>query len=77
MQNSNLTNLVEKTIGVEACAWVLKLMTIPASFAVWEDESVSRKELAQALNMVLFYDLLMRVPTGRQYTEEVSARGEK
>jgi hypothetical protein len=77
LQNSNLTNLVEKTIGVEACAWVLKLMTIPASFAVWEDEYVSRKELAQALNMVLFYDLLMRVPTGRQYTEEVSARGEK
>jgi hypothetical protein len=77
LQNSNLTNLVEKTIGVEACAWVLKLMTVPASFAVWEDEWVSRKELAQALNMVLFYDLLMRVPTGRQYTEEVSARGEK
>ena len=77
LQNSNLTNLVEKTIGVEACAWVLKLMTIPASFAVWEDQWVSRKELAQALNMVLFYDLLQRVPTGRQYTEEVAARGEK
>ena len=77
LQNSNLTNLVEKTVGVEACAWVLKLMTVPASFAVWEDEWVSRKELAQALNMVLFYDLLMRVPTGRQYTEEVSARGDK
>lgn len=77
LQNSNLTNLVEKTIGTEACAWVVKLMTVPASFAVWEDEWVSRKELAQALNMVLFYDLLQRVPTGRQYTEEVAARGEK
>jgi len=77
LQNSNLTNLVEKVIGAEACAWVLKLMTVPASFATWEEEWISRKELAQALNMVLFYDLLQRVPTGRQYTEEVAARGGK
>jgi hypothetical protein len=72
-----LTNLVEKTIGAEACAWVTKLMTIPSSFAVWEDDRVSRREMAQALNMVLFYDLLLRVPTGRRYTEEVAARGDK
>ncbi len=77
LQNSNLTNLVEKVIGAEACAWVLKLMTVPPSFATWEEEWISRKELAQALNMVLFYDLLQRVPTGRQYTEEVAARGGK
>ena len=77
LQNSNLTNLVEKVIGTEACAWVLKLMTVPANFATWEEEWVSRRELAQALNMVLFYDLLQRVPTGRLYTEEVAARGGK
>jgi Domain of unknown function (DUF1338) len=77
LHESNLTNLVEKTIGGEACAWVTRLMTIPASFAVWEDERVSRREMAQALNMVLFYDLLQRVPTGRRYTEEVAARGDK
>ena len=77
LQDSNLTNLVEKTIGAEACAWVTRLMTVPASFAVWEDERVSRREMAQALNMVLFYDLLQRVPTGRMYTEEVAARGDK
>ena len=76
-QNSNLTNLVEKVIGAEACAWVLQLMTVPAAFSVWEEQWVSRKEMAQALNMVLFYDLLLRVPTGRQYTEEVAARGDK
>lgn len=75
--NSNLVNLVEKVIGAEGCAWVVKLMTVPSGFSVWESGWVSRKELAQALNMVLFYDLLMRVPTGRQYTEEVAARGDK
>jgi len=77
LQNSNLTNLVEKAIGAEACAWVLELMTVPASFLTWEEDWVSRRELAQALNMVLFHDLLQRVPTGRQYTEEVAAKGGK
>jgi hypothetical protein len=76
-QNSNLINLVERTIGAEACAWVVELMAIPAGFAVWESGRVTRKELAQALNMVLFHDLLLRVPTGREYTEEVAARGNK
>ena len=75
--NSNLANLVEKVIGAEAAARVNRLLTIPSVFAVWECGWVSRKEMAQALNMVLFHDLLERVPTGRRYTEEVAERGEK
>jgi len=77
LNNSNLINLVEQVIGAEACAWVVKLMAVPSGFAEWKNGSASRKELAQALNMVLFHDLLMRVPTGRRYTEEVAARGGK
>ncbi|MEC5216467.1 hypothetical protein RCH09_001419 [Actimicrobium sp. GrIS 1.19] len=73
--NSNLASLVEKIIGVDAATRVNRLMTIPAVFAVWECGRASRKELAQALNMVLFHDLLERVPTGRSYTEDVAARG--
>ncbi|HYD59191.1 MAG TPA: DUF1338 domain-containing protein [Noviherbaspirillum sp.] len=72
---SNLFNLVEKTIGTENTERVMHLMTIPSGFSVWECGWVSRKELAQALNMVLFVDLLSRVSTGRLYTEEVAARG--
>ena len=75
--NSNLANLVEKVIGADGAALVSRLMTIPAVFGVWECGWVSRKEMAQALNMVLFHDLLMRVPTGLRYTEEVAQRGEK
>ncbi|OWW18839.1 calmodulin-binding protein [Noviherbaspirillum denitrificans] len=52
-------------------------MTIPTGFSVWECGWVSRKEIAQALNMVLFIDLLARVPSGREYTEDVAARGGK
>ena len=75
--NSNLANLVEKVIGADGAALVSRLLTIPAVFGVWECGWVSRKEMAQALNMVLFHDLLMRVPTGLRYTEEVAARGGK
>lgn len=75
--NSNLFNLVEKTIGTDSTEWVMRLMTIPSGFSVWECGWVSRREMAQALNMVLFFDLLARVPTGRLYTEEAAARGAK
>jgi hypothetical protein len=74
---SNLFNLVEKTLGTENTERVMQLMTIPSGFSVWECGWVSRKELTQALNMVLFFDLLSRVPTGRLYTEEAAARGGK
>jgi hypothetical protein len=75
--NSNLFNLVEKIAGMKQAEWLTNVMSIPAGFSVWESGWVSRKELAQALNMLLFADLLARVPTGRRYTEEVAARGGK
>lgn len=75
--NSNLINLVEKAIGADNASRVMQLMAIPSGFSVWECGWVSRRELAQALNMVLFFDLLARVPSGRLYTEEVAARGGK
>lgn len=76
-QHSNLIELVEAAIGADACAWVVDRMAIPSGFSEWEAGVVTRKEMAQALNMVLFHDLLLRVPTGRRYTEEVAARGHK
>jgi hypothetical protein len=72
---SNLFNLVERAIGPDNAESVMRLMMIPSGFSVWECSWVSRKEMAQALNMVLFFDLLSRVSTGRLYTEEVAARG--
>lgn len=41
-----------------------------------EDAStVSRATLAQALNLLLFRDLLTRVPSGKRYVEESASRG--
>src|SRR6185312_17090600 len=40
-----------------------------------EGSVVSRAVLAMALNLLLFRDLLERVPTGKRYVEESVARG--
>jgi hypothetical protein len=40
-------------------------------------ETVSRAEMAQALNMALFYDLHERVPEGHDYVQDVMAAGQK
>lgn len=40
-------------------------------------EAVSRAELAQALNMLLFDDLLQRVPAGKAYVADALASGRK
>lgn len=41
------------------------------------EDCVSRAEIAQALTMLLFNDLLSRVPDGRQYVLEKAASGAK
>jgi hypothetical protein len=76
-ENSNLANLIEKVIGADGAAQVYRLLAMPTVFSGGEGGQVSRMEMAQALNMVLFHDLLQRVPSGRRYTEEVAARGDK
>lgn len=40
-------------------------------------ETVSRAEMAQALNMALFYDLHERVPEGHDYVQDVMAAGSR
>jgi hypothetical protein len=50
-------------------------LKMPTLLADWEEGTVTRAELAQAMNMVLFEDLLERSPNGRTYTNEVIANG--
>jgi len=38
---------------------------------------VSRAEIAQALTMILFHDLVERVPTAQAYLEDVARRGQR
>jgi hypothetical protein len=71
-----LHDLVASAAGREAAAHALAVLAIdPAICAGGPD--VSRAELAIALNVALFADLLERVPTAAAYVTEVAARGER
>jgi hypothetical protein len=75
--NANLQALLNKQLGNAQAAELLRLMHVSPKFRMWEEGKVTRAELAQALNMVLFEGVLQRVPTGMAYTREVVAKGGK
>lgn len=71
---SHLPALVHAAIGERGAAALARLQLAPALL----DESgplVSRAVFAMALNVLLFADLLDRVPGGARYVEDVVARG--
>ena len=75
--NANIQTLIAQHLGSTQAALLLSLMHISPKFRIWEAGRVSRAELAQALNMVLFAGVLERVPTGQAYTRDVAACGGK
>lgn len=68
----NLTSLVAASIGEDATAKLMKSMAIAPALRV-EGEDPGRSEIAMALNILLFHDLLGRVPTGAAYVAEIFA----
>ena len=75
--NSNLAELLAVADASSSTEHFVRCVHIPTFLKTHRKGLVSRVELAQALNMALFAGLLMRVPTGRAYTEEVIAAGER
>jgi 2-oxoadipate dioxygenase/decarboxylase len=73
--NDNLAVLLASVRDARAIDALMRLMHVPALFSRGEPGVVTRAELAQALNMALFADLLERVPTGRAYTDDVARTG--
>jgi len=68
-RQSNLQRLLAATGSPEARVHVAPVLLAE------EGNEVSRAVLAMALNLLLFRDLLERVPTGRRYVEESVAHG--
>lgn len=74
--SSNVQQLVSKVLGAERAVWLFNAMEVDAEL-LRDSEAVSQAELAQAMNMVLFSDLLKRVPEGAQYVDEAIRIGRK
>jgi hypothetical protein len=71
-----LKSLLAAVVGSVDAERLFKTLHVPPSLTA-EGGVVSRAHVAQAMNMVLFNDLLTRVPSGRAYVEETIAAGGK
>jgi hypothetical protein len=67
--NSVLRKTLDKIIGSERAAQLFKVLVIHPDIAADSGPQVSRAALSQALNMLLFEDLLTRVPAAKTYVE--------
>ncbi len=68
-----LEKILAAVVGQDAAAGLIRTLVVEP--ALQGDGPVSRAHLAQALSMVLFGDLLTRVPSGRAYVEQTLAEG--
>ena len=75
MRNSNVESLLRKLLGPQKTELLFSTLNFPSGLGDWEDGIVTRSELAQAMNMALFEDLLDRSPNSRAYTNEARASG--
>ena len=75
MRNSNVERLLSALLGHEKTEALFSTLNFPSILEDWEAGTVTRAELAQAMNMALFEDLLARSPNGRTYTNDAVAQG--
>jgi Domain of unknown function (DUF1338) len=72
---STLERLLLANVSPEACSELLRDVFVARPLMTVAGNEVSRAVLAQALNLLLFRDLLARVPTGKRYVSESAAQG--
>lgn len=78
MNDSLSSNLQRMLASLRGASWAQRLLaTVHVDVALLRapSEHVSRAEIAQALNLMLFDDLLHRVPAAHAYVEDVRAAG--
>ena len=74
---SGLRDVLTKVVGSERAAHLLEVLVVPEALAAESGERISRAGIAQALNMMLFENLLGRVPDARLYAGDCVRDGRK
>src|ERR1700722_2714107 len=74
-QESTLQRLLLSCCPPEECAALLRAVKVPPAVMEQAGDEVSRAVIAQALNLLLFRDLLGRVPTEARYVAECVSQG--
>lgn len=75
MRNANVHRLLTTLLGNETADSLSATLSFPSALEDFEEGIVTRAELAQAMNMALFEDLLTRSENGRAYTREAIEHG--
>jgi hypothetical protein len=77
---SNQTVLQEtlgKVVSAERANRLFQVLVVPQGLLKETGETISRAGIAQALNMMLFEDLLQRVPDAKSYADDCVRDGRK
>lgn len=77
LHETNLWALLERTAGTVRTVRMFEAMAVHDSLLLPRCAAVSRAELAQALNMLLFEDVIRRVPMAGAYVGDVVREGRK
>jgi hypothetical protein len=72
-----LQAILEPTIGLARTERLLRILEIPAALLEENEARASRAVIAQALNMLLFEDLLERVPAAKTYASDCRLAGRR
>ncbi len=76
MSQTSIKQVLEELLGVRTCERLFLSLYIHPDL-ICSSSNLSRAQLAQALNMILFDDLCRRVPEAKQYVKEQLASGRK
>ena len=74
---SVLKSILLPTIGLARTERLLRILQIPTALLEENNPQVSRACIAQGLNMLLFEDLLERVPAAKTYASDCKLAGRK
>ena len=75
VEQGTLGILLTRMVGAERADRLLRVLVVAPALLVERGERASRAVLAQALNMLLFEDLLRRVPAAEGYVARAEAEG--
>ncbi|HEX4154747.1 MAG TPA: DUF1338 domain-containing protein [Acidobacteriaceae bacterium] len=76
-KDSVLQKTLEQVIGAKRAERLFQVLVMPLALLDETGDHISRAGIAQALNMMLFEDLLNRVPDAKAYAEDCLREGRK
>ena len=65
-----LQETLEQVVGAERADRLFQVLVVPQGLLTEAGDTISRAGIAQALNMMLFEDLLQRVPDAKSYADD-------